>query len=262
MKSMQTLSHYTARAAELSFRTDCWIGGRFVPAASGARFPSVNPATGAPLAEVARGGAEDVDRAVASARAAFEDGRWSRQTPGARKEVLLRLAALIHEHLEELALTRHARHGQADHRDGQRRRAGVGALLPVARRGDRQGLRRDRADRRPGSRDDPAGAARGGRRGGAVELPARHGDLEAGAGARGRQLGGAEAGRAVAALRAAARRARRRGGAAGRGAERGAGLRRGGRGGARAAHGRRLPGLHRLDGGRRRCSSAMPASRT
>ena len=54
---------------------------------------------------MARGGAEDVDRAVASARAAFADGRWSRQTPGARKEVLLRLAALIREHLEELALT-------------------------------------------------------------------------------------------------------------------------------------------------------------
>ena len=105
MKSMQTLSHYTARAAELCFRTDCWIGGRSVPAASGARFPSVDPATGATLAEVARGGAEDVDRAVASARAAFADGRWSRQTPGARKEVLLRLAALIREHLEELALT-------------------------------------------------------------------------------------------------------------------------------------------------------------
>ena len=105
MKSMQTLSHYTARAAELCFRTDCWIGGRCVPAASGARFPSVDPATGATLAEVARGGAEDVDRAVASARAAFADGRWSRQTPGARKEVLLRLAALIREHLEELALT-------------------------------------------------------------------------------------------------------------------------------------------------------------
>ena len=76
-----------------------------MPAASGARFASVNPATGATLAEVARGGASDVDRAVAAARAAFGDGRWSRRTPGQRKEVLLRLAALVRENLEELALT-------------------------------------------------------------------------------------------------------------------------------------------------------------
>lgn len=103
-KSLETLSHYTARAAGLSFRTDCWIDGRFVPAVSGARFASVNPATGATLAEVARGGAEDIDRAVASARAAFADGRWSRRTPRDRKVVLLRLAALLRENREEFAL--------------------------------------------------------------------------------------------------------------------------------------------------------------
>lgn len=101
---MQSLSHYAARAAALSFRTDCWIDGRFVPAAAGGRFESVNPATGAVLSDLARGGAEDIDRAVRAARAAFEDGRWSRRTPGARKEVLLRLAALLRENLEEFAL--------------------------------------------------------------------------------------------------------------------------------------------------------------
>ena len=101
---MQTRAHYTARAGSLCFRTDCWIGGRPVPAASGARFASVNPATGSSLAEVARGGAADIDRAVASARAAFEDGRWAGRTPAARKDVLLRLAALIRDNLEELAL--------------------------------------------------------------------------------------------------------------------------------------------------------------
>lgn len=101
---MQSFSHYAARAAALKFRTECWIDGRFVPAASGGRFESVNPATGAVLADLARGGAEDIDRAVRAARAAFEDGRWARQTPGARKEVLLRLAALLRENLEEFAL--------------------------------------------------------------------------------------------------------------------------------------------------------------
>ena len=48
----------------------------------------MNPATGAVLAEVARGDAADVDRAVRAARAAFEDGRWSRKAPAERKEVL------------------------------------------------------------------------------------------------------------------------------------------------------------------------------
>ena len=101
---MQTLKHYTTRAAGLSFRNQCWIDGKYVPSASGARFDSVNPATAGIIIDVARGGAEDIDRAVKVARAAFEDGRWSKQTPGARKEVLLKLASLIRENLEELAL--------------------------------------------------------------------------------------------------------------------------------------------------------------
>jgi gamma-glutamyl-gamma-aminobutyraldehyde dehydrogenase len=101
---MQSLDHYASRAAALNFRDQCWIGGRFLPATSSARFESVNPATAKVLAEVARGGPEDIDRAVAAARRAFEDGRWSRKTPGERKEVLLRLATLIRENLEELAL--------------------------------------------------------------------------------------------------------------------------------------------------------------
>lgn len=95
---------WTARAAALKIRADLWIGGRFVPAASGARFASVNPANGQVLAEVARGDAADIDRAVRAARAAFDDGRWSRRAPAERKEVLLRLAALIRANIPELAL--------------------------------------------------------------------------------------------------------------------------------------------------------------
>ncbi|ANT61880.1 aldehyde dehydrogenase [Salipiger sp. CCB-MM3] len=101
---MQTLSHYTTRAAALTFRTQCWIDGRYVPSASGARFETVNPATAETLTDVAHGSAEDIDRAVAAARHAFEDRRWSGKTPGERKEVMLRLATLLRENLEELAL--------------------------------------------------------------------------------------------------------------------------------------------------------------
>lgn len=97
-------AEWKARAAALRFRNQIWLDGAFHPAASGARFETLNPATGDVLTDVAHGGAEDIDRAVASARRAFEDGRWSRQTPGQRKEVLLRLAALIRENVPELAL--------------------------------------------------------------------------------------------------------------------------------------------------------------
>jgi gamma-glutamyl-gamma-aminobutyraldehyde dehydrogenase len=101
---MFTKAEWRARADALTFRSDCWIDGRFVPAASGARFDTINPATDRVLTDVARGGAEDIDRAVLSARRAFDDGRWSRKTPGQRKDVLLRLAALIREAVPELAL--------------------------------------------------------------------------------------------------------------------------------------------------------------
>lgn len=101
---MFTHAEWQARAAKLRFRSQIWIDGRAVPAADGARFDSVNPATGAVLVDVARGGAVDIDRAVASARRAFDDGRWSRKTPAERKEVLLRLAGLIRANVPELAL--------------------------------------------------------------------------------------------------------------------------------------------------------------
>ena len=95
---------YTKRAAELSLRNDCWVDGRFVPALSGQRFETVNPATGAVLAQVARGDAGDIDRAVVSGRAAFGSGVWSGLTPTERKAVLLRWAQLVRDNLEELAL--------------------------------------------------------------------------------------------------------------------------------------------------------------
>jgi len=101
---MLSYDDYKTGAEALKFRNQCWIDGAFVPAASGETFVSINPATGIPLCQVARGGAADIDRAVAAARAAFSDGRWSGKTPSERKEVLLRLAAIIRANLTELAL--------------------------------------------------------------------------------------------------------------------------------------------------------------
>ncbi|MEX0301084.1 MAG: aldehyde dehydrogenase [Leisingera sp.] len=95
---------WKSRAAALSFRGEAFIDGKFVDAASGKTFGSVNPATGEVLAQVAECEEEDVNRAVAAGRRAFEDGRWSRMAPGDRKAVMLKLADLIRENLEEMAL--------------------------------------------------------------------------------------------------------------------------------------------------------------
>lgn len=86
-------------------RTLAYLDGAFVPAASGATFESIDPATGKKLADIAACDAEDVDRAVASARAAFESGVWSRKHPSERREVLLKLVELLEANLEDLALT-------------------------------------------------------------------------------------------------------------------------------------------------------------
>lgn len=103
---MTDLSHaqWQAKAESLRFRHQAFIDGRFVDAASGRTFDSINPVTGRVLTAVAACDAEDVDRAVKAARRAYERGSWSRAAPAERKRVLLRLAQLIRENLTELAL--------------------------------------------------------------------------------------------------------------------------------------------------------------
>ncbi len=83
---------------------DALIDGGYRPAISGKVFENVNPATGETIGAVAACDAADVDLAVAAARRAFEDGSWSRAAPEERKAVLLRLADLVRENTEELAV--------------------------------------------------------------------------------------------------------------------------------------------------------------
>jgi len=78
------------------------IGGERIDAADGATFETVDPSTGQPIARVALAGAEDVDRAVRSARAALE-GKWGSMLPARRAALMLRLAELIDTHADELA---------------------------------------------------------------------------------------------------------------------------------------------------------------
>ncbi len=79
------------------------IDGEWVTSASGATFETVDPATGEVLVHVAQGGVEDVDRAVAAARRALEDGPWSKLNPSERGRLIHRVGDLIMENAEELA---------------------------------------------------------------------------------------------------------------------------------------------------------------
>jgi 4-guanidinobutyraldehyde dehydrogenase / NAD-dependent aldehyde dehydrogenase len=104
MNAMPDTPSWHERARALRFRTQAFIEGRYVDAASGATFDSINPATGKLLARVAAGDQEDIDRAVGSARAAFRKGSWANSAPGKRRKILLRFAEAILEHTDELAL--------------------------------------------------------------------------------------------------------------------------------------------------------------
>lgn len=80
-----------------------YIDGRFVTSAEGKTITTYNPATGEVLAEVYEGSREDIDRAVAAARRAFETGPWRTMSASERGRLLFKLADLIEANLEEIA---------------------------------------------------------------------------------------------------------------------------------------------------------------
>ncbi len=91
----QTHAGWQSRAASL----------RLPHADGGATYTKRNPATGAALGQISRGGAAEIDRAVAAARAAFDDKRWRGKPMAERQAILLKLVALIEANTERLALT-------------------------------------------------------------------------------------------------------------------------------------------------------------
>lgn len=99
-----TAEEYRAIAADLTPATSAFIDGGYRTAISGKTFDSVNPATGAVIAQITACGVDDVDVAAVKAREAFEDGRWSHLHPSARKDVLIRLAKLMTRNARELAV--------------------------------------------------------------------------------------------------------------------------------------------------------------
>src|SRR3990172_4135868 len=145
---------------------DLLIDGRRVPALSGRTFTVTNPATGEPVATIAEAGDEDVDRAAAASRRAFEEGAWARLSAAERGQILYRMAERIRARRAQLR----RRGQQMVRRDHPRGRPGRGlhpARTHWRRRADRP-LELPPDDRvlegRPGAGDGERGHPQAGQR--------------------------------------------------------------------------------------------------
>ena len=82
-----------------------FIGGAWVESADGQTFETTNPATNEPIARIAKGGEADLQRAIAAARKAFDEGPWPRMRPAERARILRKVGDLITERAPEIART-------------------------------------------------------------------------------------------------------------------------------------------------------------
>jgi acyl-CoA reductase-like NAD-dependent aldehyde dehydrogenase len=99
-----TTVNWRESAQRVNLARQAFIAGKFTDASSGRMFDVINPSSGKRLGNLPHCSAADVDRAVRAARQAFDDGRWAGMAPRARKKVMLKLAALVEKHRDELAL--------------------------------------------------------------------------------------------------------------------------------------------------------------
>ncbi len=103
MTDLLTHAEYIAIAGALDLPRSPFIDGKY-QRGHGAMMATTNPATGDEIAQISTANAEDVDLAVTKAREAFDQGRWSKLDPEARKDVLIRLCKLITRNRRELAV--------------------------------------------------------------------------------------------------------------------------------------------------------------
>ncbi|WAE62039.1 aldehyde dehydrogenase [Stutzerimonas sp. R40042] len=99
-----TFADWQQRARDLRIEGRAFIQGEYTEAQAGDRFDCISPVDGRVLAQVASCDQADAERAVASARATFDAGSWSRLAPAKRKAVMIRFADLLEANREELAL--------------------------------------------------------------------------------------------------------------------------------------------------------------
>lgn len=100
-------------SATATTTTKLLVGGQWIDGGAGATYESRNPATGAVIADVAEATREDVDAAVKDARKTFEAGKWSSMAASRRTKVLNKMAQLIGERAQELALLEVRDNGKA-----------------------------------------------------------------------------------------------------------------------------------------------------
>ncbi|ENX22562.1 hypothetical protein F892_01804 [Acinetobacter vivianii] len=104
MAELLSAAEYAQIAKNLKFPTQAFIDWKFQSSVSGNTFTTTNPATGEVLAEITACNEQDVNIAVANAKTAFEDGRWSKLSPNQRKHILLNFADLLEKNTVELAV--------------------------------------------------------------------------------------------------------------------------------------------------------------
>jgi gamma-glutamyl-gamma-aminobutyraldehyde dehydrogenase len=103
MSDLLTRDEYAAIAAGIDFPRSAFIDGKFRPG-RGEAMPTINPATGATICEIAACNGEDVNLAVEKAREAYERGDWSKLHPAERKTIIIRLCKLMTRNARELAV--------------------------------------------------------------------------------------------------------------------------------------------------------------
>src|SRR5271166_5196077 len=103
MTTVATKKPRTVKPPKVKPQQPLFINGRWQDSVSGKTFPTLNPATGEVICQVAEGDKADVDLAVKAARKAFEEGPWPKMTASERGRLLHKLADLIEQNQEELA---------------------------------------------------------------------------------------------------------------------------------------------------------------
>ena len=101
---MTSLAHFEAIARSIRIPGEAVIDGKLVAGASGETFDNITPRNGRILNRVVRGGAAEIDAAVASGRRAFEDGSWRKLHYRDKKKTLLKLADLMERDIETFAV--------------------------------------------------------------------------------------------------------------------------------------------------------------
>lgn len=100
---LNSFARFFGAASVAPRQTQMLINGQFVNSADGRTFETINPATEEIITNVQQAGVEDVNRAVAAAREAFDNGPWRRMLPRERGQLLYKLADLIEQNTDELA---------------------------------------------------------------------------------------------------------------------------------------------------------------